>query len=402
MFYPYTERQQRFITIAQRLATTFAQRAADYDRTGAFPFENYADVRAAGLPSLIVPEVYGGWGAGLLETVMTMEALAIGDGSTALNVTMHMQTIGGALEAGGWPETLLAQVCRDAVARGLMINSVATEPELGSPSRGGKPKTRAKPVYEGADQPVAWLLTGRKTFASMSPTLDYFIIPAVLDDGSEDVARFLVPSNPAIEIVETWDAMGMRTTGSHDILLHDVYIPNHYILGRGTTDKPHQKGKANAWFALGVSAVYLGVAVAALQSAARYAQERTPTALGKPIAELESIQRRLGQAHLLIHQAETHLYHSAALWEHHPDCHLELSPTIIAAKVTATNNAIEAVDHCMRVAGGASMTKQLPLERYYRDVRGGLSHPMNDDQALVLFGQLAIRQTTATSIQNPP
>jgi alkylation response protein AidB-like acyl-CoA dehydrogenase len=56
----------------------------------------------------------------------------------------------------------------------------------------------------------------------------------------------------------------------------------------------------------------------------------------------------------------------------------------------------------MRVAGGASMTKQLPLERYYRDVRGGLSHPMNDDQALVLFGQLAIRQTAAPSIQNPP
>ena len=142
MFYPYTERQQRFIAVAQRLATTFAQRAADYDRTGAFPFENYADVRAAGLPSLIVPEEYGGWGAGLLEAVMTMEALAVGDGSTALNVTMHMQTIGGALEAGGWPETLLAQVCRDAVARGLMINSVATEPELGSPSRGGKPRAQ--------------------------------------------------------------------------------------------------------------------------------------------------------------------------------------------------------------------------------------------------------------------
>lgn len=403
MFYPYTERQQRFITIAQKLATTFAERAADYDRTGAFPFQNYADVRASGLPSLIVPEQYGGWGAGLLETVMAMEALAVGDGSTALNVTMHMQTLGGALEAGGWPETLLAQVCHDAVERGFLINSVATEPELGSPSRGGKPKTRAKPVYDGGDQPIAWLINGRKNFASMSPTLDYMIIPAVLDDGSEDVARFLVPSDPNIEIEETWDAMGLRTTGSHDIILHDVRVPNGYILGRGASDKPHQKGKANAWFALGVSAVYVGVAVAALQCAARYAQERKPTALGKPIAELENIQRRLGQAQLLIHQAETHLYHSAALWERHPDQRLELSPTIIAAKFTATNNAVEAVDHCMRVVGGSSMTKQLPIERYYRDVRGGLSHPMNDDQALVLFGQLAIRQmAAATSIQNPP
>lgn len=395
MFYPYTDRQKRFLAIAQSLADQFAQRAAVHDREGTFPFENYADVRAAGLPALIVPEAYGGWGAGLLETLMTMEALAVGDGSTALNVTMHMQTLGGALEAGGWPSALLEQVCRDAVERGFLINSIATEPELGSPSRGGKPKTRAKPLYEGGTEPVAWLINGRKNFASMSPTLDYMIIPAVLDDSSEAVARFLVPSSPEIEIIETWDAMGMRTTGSHDIILHDVRVPHPYLIASGPTDKAHQKGKANAWFALGVSAVYVGVAVAALQAAARYAKERTPTALGKPIAELEGIQRRLGQAEMLIHQAETHLYYAAELWERHPEQRMELGPTIIAAKYTATNNAIDAVDHCMRVVGGSSMTRHLPLERYYRDVRGGLSHPMNDDQALVLFGQMALRELPA-------
>lgn len=392
MIYPYTDRQKRFLAIAQSLAAKFAQRAAVHDREGTFPFENYADIRAAGLPALIVPEAYGGWGAGLLETVITMEALAVGDGSTALNVTMHMQTLGGALEAGGWPPALLEQVCRAAVADGFLINSIATEPELGSPSRGGKPKTRAKPIYEGGAEPVAWLINGRKNFASMSPTLDYMIIPAVLDDGSEAVARFLVPRSKEIEIVETWDAMGMRTTGSHDIILHDVRVPHTYLINSGATDKAHQKGKANAWFALGVSAVYVGVAVAALHAATRYAKERTPTALGKPIAELEGIQRRLGQAAMLIHQAETHLYYAAELWERHPDQRPELGPTIIAAKYTATNNAIDAVDHCMRVVGGSSMTRHLPLERYYRDVRGGISHPMNDDQALVLFGQMALRE----------
>ena len=394
MFYPYTARQARFIAIAQALAEKFAQRAAEHDREGTFPFENYADVRAVGLPALIVPEQYGGWGASLLETVMTMGALAVGDGSTALNVTMHMQTLGGAIEAQGWPAPLLEKVCRDAVDHGLLINSIATEPELGSPSRGGKPKTRAKPIYAAGEQPVAWVITGRKNFASMVPTLDYMIIPAVLDDGSEDVGRFLVPRSDAIEIIETWDAMGMRTTGSHDIILHDVRVPHDYIIGRGSTDNPHQKSKptANPWFALGVSAVYVGVAVAALQAAARYAKERVPTALGKPIAELEGIQRRLGQAELLIHQAHTHLYAAADLWERYPAQRVELSPTIIAAKYTATNNAIDAVDHCMRVVGGSSMTKHLPLERYYRDVRGGLSHPMNDDQALILFGKGALRE----------
>ena len=124
----------------------------------------------------------------------------------------------------------------------------------------------------------------------------------------------------------------------------------------------------------------------------RYAKTRIPTALGKPIAELETIQRHLGQTELLLHQARTLLYYSAEQWDRYPDKRIELSPSVTAAKVTATNNAIAAVDHCMRVAGGASMTKALPLERYYRDVRGGLNHPVNDDQAFVLLGRMAINE----------
>lgn len=396
MFYPRTERQLHFLAIANELATTFAQRAPEHDRTGAFPHENFADIRNAGLPALIVPEELGGWGAGLLDTIITMEALAVGDGSTALSLVMHMQTLGEAGETSSWPQPLFELVCLAAVTRGALINSIATEPELGSPSRGGKPKTTATPLYEAGAKPTAWLINGHKTFGSMSPVLDYMLIPAVLQDGSDEVARFLVEPGPGLEIVETWDAMGMRTTGSHDILLCDVRAPNTHILARGSMDKAASKtkqgSKTNAWFMLGISAVYLGVAVAALQTAVRYAQERVPTALGKPIAELESIQRRLGQAELLIHQARTHLYAGAEQWERYPEHRIALSPTIIAAKYTITNNAVAAVDHCMRVVGGAAMLRTLPLERYYRDVRGGLNHPINDDQALVLLGQQAIRQ----------
>lgn len=396
MFYPRTERQARFIAIAQELAATFAARAADYDRQGAFPHENYAAVRAAHLPSLVIPVEFGGWGANLLETLLTMEALAMGDGSTALNVTMHMQTMGEVAETQAWPPALFERICREAVDRGALINSVATEPELGSPSRGGKPKTTATPVADA--QGKAWLLNGRKSFGSMSPTLDYMIIPAVLQDGSAEVARFLVPPGPGVVIEETWDAMGLRSTGSHDVLLHDARVPATNIIGQSAVDKAASKttqgSKTNAWFMLCVSAVYVGVAAAALQAAARYAQERVPTALGKPIAEVESIQRRLGEAQLLLHQARVQLYYHADQWDQHPAERVRLSPSVIAAKVSATNHAITVVDHCMRVAGGASMLKSLPLERYYRDVRGGLSHPMNDDQALTMLGRLTLAETT--------
>ena len=392
MYYPRTARQEEFIAVAAKLADQFAERAATYDRTGSFPFENYADIRAAGLPALVIPAQYGGWGANLLETLLVMETLARGDGSTALSLSMHMQSMGSAVEAGGWPADLLAKVCVDAVAEGALINACATEPELGSPSRGGKPKTVAVPVSSNGHAPETWRITGRKNFASMSPVLDYFIIPATLQDGTDDVARFVVPKGDGIEIVETWDALGMRSTGSHDLVLTDVATPAANMLGRADSSKPTSGGKVNAWFMLLIAAVYTGVAEAALTTAARYAEERVPTALGRPIATLDTIQRHLGQAQLKLHEARTLLYTAADLWDRHPDRRLELGTTVAAAKVTSTNNAIAAVDHCMRVAGGASMTRTLPLERFYRDVRGGLNHPINDDQALLLFGQEALRE----------
>ena len=393
MYYPRTERQRRFMTIAEELAPIFAARAASHDHEGSFPHENFADLRRVGLPLLVIPEEYGGWGANLTETLMTMEALAIGDGSTALSLTMHMQTMGHVAQTRSWPEALYKTVCREIVARGALINALATEPELGSPSRGGKPKTVAEPIYENGATPSAWRIRGRKNFASMIPALDYMVIPATLQDGSNDVARFVVPVDDHVEIIETWDAMGMRSTGSHDVVLHGCTVPDSSIIGRSDSAKPQKGGQqANAWFLLVISAVYMGVAEAALRAAARYAQERIPTALGKPIATLPTIQHQVGEAELLLHEARVQLYHSAVLWDDHPQERVQLSPLVGAAKVIATNRSIEAVDRCLRVVGGAGMTRRLPLERYYRDVRGGLLHPINDEKLLVTLGQSVLRE----------
>jgi alkylation response protein AidB-like acyl-CoA dehydrogenase len=305
---------------------------------------------------------------------------------------MHMQTLGHAAEAQSWPAPLYEEVCRAAVTCGALINSVASEPELGSPSRGGKPKTTATPLYEGGAL-AGWLLRGRKSFASMAPALDYMIVPALVLDGSETVARFLAPLDEAarsrIEIVETWDALGMRSTGSHDVILHDVCVPAGHLLERD--EQAGGKGAMNAWFMLGVSAVYLGVAQAALRTAARYALERVPTALGKPIAELESIRRQLGQAEFLLQQARTVLHATAEQWQRRPDNRPALGAQVAVAKVTATNNAVAAVDACVRAVGGAAMSKALPLERYLRDVRAGLFHPVNDEAAYQMLGKLALQ-----------
>lgn len=392
MEYPTTERLARFLAIAGPLADRFAERAGEQDRTGAFPYENFADIRAAGLPALPVPAEHGGWGANLLEAIVVTERLAQGDGSTALSFVMHVQTVGSAAEGDGWPPELFANLCQEAVERGALVNSLATEPALGSPSRGGRPQTVARPRYAPDGALVSWVIDGCKSFASMFPVLDYAIISATLEDGSGEVGRFLVAVDDRFQIEQPWDAIGMRTTGSHTVSLRAVETPAAFLIGRSGQAKG---GAGNAWFTLGIGAVYLGVAAAAVEAAARYALDRVPTALGRPIAELESVQRHLGQAALLLHTARTQLHYTAMQWMQHPDRRSELTPWLSAAKVTVTNHAVEVVDRCLRAVGGAGLTRALPLERYYRDVRAGLSHPPSDDEAAIAFGRAVVQRLGA-------
>ncbi|MCS6827651.1 MAG: acyl-CoA/acyl-ACP dehydrogenase [Caldilinea sp.] len=390
MKFPMTQRQEQFLAIAEELANNFSARAAEQDRTGAFPYENFTAIRTAGLPALPVPVEYGGWGADLLETIIVTEQLAKGDGSTALSFVMHLQTIGSAAEKRDWPPELFAALCRAAVERGALVNSLATEPNLGSPSRGGRPQTTARPRYAPDGTVAEWVLDGCKSFASMFPVLDYAVVSATLEDGSGEVGRFLIAVDERFQVEEPWDALGMRTTGSHTVMLRGVEAPAHALINRSAPGA--MKGGGNAWFTLGVGAVYLGVAAAALDVAAHYTLERTPTALGRPIATLESVRRRLGQATLLLHTARTQLHYTAEQWTRHPDRRAEMAPSLAAAKVTVTNHAVEAVDHCLRAVGGVGLTRALPLERYYRDVRAGLSHPPGDDEALTALAQETLQR----------
>ena len=371
------------------LADKFAARAAQHDAEGSFPMENFDDIRASGYPALTVPVEFGGWGAGLYDAVLAQEALGMGDGSTALAITMHVQTIGAAAAGEKWRPDQFEALCKEIIERDVLVNSCATEPELGSPSRGGRPATTARRENHGSD---TWLINGRKSFASMSPALDYFIIPAGIE-GEDQIARFLVPRQPGIHIEESWDAMGMRATGSHDLVLIDVRVTDQNIISQVPVGFPDpNRPVQNAWFALTVSAVYLGVAAAAQKVALTFAHERIPTALGKPIATLESIQRRLGESELALQVARNVLYRTAEQWDTNPAERGDMAPAIMIAKMTTTNAAIQIVDHAMRAVGGASMTKTLPLERYYRDVRAGLSHPPNDDSTLVTLGRVALQR----------
>jgi alkylation response protein AidB-like acyl-CoA dehydrogenase len=385
----YTERQARFVALAAQLGDTIAPRAAAYDRDNTFPFTDFADLAAAGYLALTVPEARGGMGANLGEFVRAQQRLAQGNGAVALGSTMSLSTLGREAQFQAWPEGIRTRVFAAAAREGATINSIATEPELGSPSRGGRPHTTARQVEGG------WLLNGRKTWSTLSPVLTFFIALAAIE-GSEDTGDFLITRGArGLTVVETWDSLGMRATGSHDVVLEDVFVPDADVVRLGGMRRGADPGASDhrAWGSLAVSGTYLGIAEAARNAAVRYATERVPTSLGKPLATLPTIQAKVGEIDIALLTARGLLWATADEWDATRDRRPGFPGRVAAAKLTATNTAIDVVDRAMRIVGGASLAKELPLERYYRDVRAGLHNPPMDDVTLTLIGRSALERT---------
>lgn len=388
-----------WIARARGLAPRFAERAAQHDRAGSFPFENFDDLREAGFFALTVPASHGGYEASLTTFLRAQEELAAGDGSTALAFNMHAIRFGSEREFHTYPAEWFDELCRGAVEHGWAANTIATEEGLGSPAGGGLPETTAVPTANG------YRLNGHKTFATMSPILHYFIVLAVIPPAAgEDkpsFANFMVyRDDPGFSIDETWDSLGMRSTGSNDVIFDNIELPASRLMTRRVLGSPPAKeNPSGTWFALGVASTTVGVARAARDYAVAYARERTPNS-NRTIKEYPGIRTRIARIDLLLQRSRALIYDAAAAWESRDTPPLvpgALRPTdrVAVAKVDTLNNCIEAVDLAMRVVGGVSLTKQRPIERYYRDVRAGLHNPPIEDRALEQLAKAAL-DTPAT------
>lgn len=382
--YPRTERQARFMHMADQLAPRIAANAAAHDRENSFPHDSFRELQAAGYLALTVPEEYGGYGASPLELALAQERLAHGDGSVALAATMHLILVGTLARTRAWPAALFERFCREVIHDGALINSAASEPDLGSPSRGGLPSTIATRTANG------WCLRGRKSWTSLAPALRYFVVLAALHEEGQPARRanFLVPaSSPGLQIEETWDNLGMRATASHDLILDDVQLPEDALL---PDDSSRSAAVDPRVWAVVTAAVYTGIASAARDFAIDYARNRHPSGMSGPIAELQTVQHRIAEIELLMLQTRSVLYSTAEAGEASPEQQNAIAWQLAAVKYLATNNAIRVTDLALRVVGSAGLSRALPLERYFRDVRAGLGHPPMDDAALTLIGKTAL------------
>ncbi len=369
---------QNPIIQARDLAVGIHARAGSADRAGKLPAEDVRDLCESGYLAMPVLKRFGGPELPLREIIAAHLELAQGSASTGIVAAMTLQTMGHARETEPWAEDHFAHISQIVLDGGL-INSAASEPRMGSPSRGAVFSSTA--TRDGDE----WVLDGQKTWITGGQHLTHLLIKLEVEDAP---GTLLVPADtPGLRWETTWgDALSLRASDSHDLYLEGARVPGWALIQHGKLDSPHP----NAWFPMLLGATYLACGLAARRAVIQYALERVPSALGEPIATLPKIQRQIGEMDLVLQAAQALLLDVAGVWDNHPTERESLYPRIAAAKHFAVESAANATEIALKIAGGRAITPSLPLERYFRDARAGAMQPPSGDTALETIGQGAI------------
>ncbi|MCG5248886.1 acyl-CoA dehydrogenase family protein [Methylorubrum extorquens] len=368
----------------RRLAENFAAEAGERDRAGAFPHGPIASLREAGLIGLTVPERLGGGGAGLARAAQVVGTLGAGDPAVALVLAMTLLQHGLIHRDGTpWPRALADTVGRDAVTKGALINALRVEPDLGTPARGGLPGTLAR--RDGDD----WRVSGRKIYSTGAPGLAYGVVFVRTDEPEARVGNLLVPmSSPGIRIEETWDHLGLRASGSHDVVFEDVRVPgDHAVDLRRPEEWRRPDPLQQAWSCTLLAALYDGVAQAAQAWFRHFLHERVPGSLGAPLASLPRFHEASGENERLL-SVNARLVASLAA---ETDAGALPAPQEAGfVKLTVTENAIQAVQRVAEFCGNAALSRKAPLERHLRDVLCARIHWPQGDAVRIAAGRAAL------------
>ncbi|HBF28846.1 acyl-CoA dehydrogenase family protein [Rhizobium sp.] len=370
-----------------------AAAAPDADRSGQFPWVGIRAVHKSGLLESTVGTRYGGQGASLYEAAQILAALGRGDPSVALISAMTIFNHLGQSFKNHWPDDLYRKLLAEGKQRPLLLNAARVEPELGSPARGGLPATRARRTANG------WSITGRKRFVTGAQGLTHFLVWAHTDETPTRVGTFVVPNGlPGIRIIENWNSLGMRATGSHDVEYSDVEIPAENVVDITGTDVAQQDNRRHAAITLALTAIYLGVAEAAQAAFNRFVHERVPTNLGHAIAQTERFVTLSGEIDLLVGGARQIIFD--ALQSGQAD-----AERLIRARLITGRQLRDAVQLAVRGIGNPGLNADVGLERHFRDIQAVLVHAPQEDTSISLLGRAAFGRWAhedASDVNNTP
>ncbi|MCF8479663.1 MAG: acyl-CoA/acyl-ACP dehydrogenase [Rhodospirillum sp.] len=377
---------RRYVQLIDEHAKVFSERAPHYDRTGELPFVNYEEMQVSGVMAAMVPEAFGGLGVrSIHDMIVGVSRLGRVDASTAIAANMHIATglvlrldleearASGDQERASEIESLLRQIGAGKITFSLLGSESGTD-QL-------HPQVRATRVEGG------YVINGRKIFGTLSTAANRFIVFVAVDspDGEMEIASVLLPRDTeGLEVQDNWDAMGMRASGSNDVVFKNCFVSEE-MFGK----KRQGYGRWSApWFKtiiienLGLTSVFFGIAEAARDYAIEKVLSSRKHPSGKIIAERPTIQHWIAEIEIELVTAKSVLEACARRVDVFlrdaeqgaestvDDLH-QLNKLFQITKNVVTSKAVTIVDKAMTATGGAGYMNASPLSRWYRDVRAG-------------------------------
>ena len=368
----------------------FIGRAQRYDAEASFPFENYDDMRDAGILAMTVPKSLGGLGVEYADYALLAAEMGRWCGATALTYNMHACTplwtghIADDLEMSAADRKQHRKNRELHFSRIVENGAIFAQPfSEGSAAAAGKAPfgTMAAKVDGG------WLLNGKKIFASLSGAATYYGVLCTEDKADRSVRDTLFMAVPAdaegISVVGPWDPVGMRATVSRTLLIENVFIPDEQmLLPRGVY---YQAARRWPHMFLTLCPTYMGLAQAAYDFTVAYLRGDIE---GIPVKRRMYPTKQITVADMWIKLQQTWALFKQATSEARVDPSKEDRLRAYAAQYAVMENANEMCRLAIRTCGGQSMLKSLPLERLYRDSRlGSLMLPWTAELCLDRLGR---------------
>ncbi len=356
--------------LAHEVGPQIAARGIEADGADTFVAENLALLKSRGFHAAGAPAELGGGGASHAELAQMLRTLAGYCGSTALALSMHTHQV--ALPAWRWrrtPEAVEGLLRRIVAEKLTLVSSGGSDWLDGS--------CRAVPEEGG------FRIFGRKLFASGSPDGDLLMTMAVLEEeDGPTVLHLPIPLKAdGVRILDTWRTLGMRGTGSHDLELEGVFVPQAAVAVRRPAGRWHPIMHAVTLIAFPlIYAVYVGLAEAARTRSLDLAAGRKPSPdLELVIGEMETelAAARLALADMLA---------CAASEEPGPAA----TSRVMTGRTLVARAAIRTVEKAMEAAGGQGFYRKTGLERIFRDVQAARYHPLQEKAQARLAGRVAL------------
>lgn len=356
--------------IVADLGAQLSINASEDDANNQFVTENYNLLRENQLFKIAIPKELGGGGASFEEVCDVICEIGRHCGSTALSYSMHTHPVAANVFKHFHGDEKASATLRKIADNDLVIAGTGANDWLGSSGEMIK-------VDDG------YRVTAHKHFVSGSPGAQVFVTSAnYAGENGKEVLHFAIPFNSeGITHHSNWNTLGMRSTGSNDISLEKVFVPETAIVARRPAGEWHPMWNVILPTAMPlIMSAYVGLADAAV-NIAREAAARRPEELASVLGEMLNQHTLASIAHRdMIRINQNHGFTPSN----------EIASEILTRKTLTATAAQKTVELASEIVGGAGFFKGHPMERILRDVRACHFHPLPYRRQYQFSGKISL------------